>query len=118
MLDMLNRERLSADADPLVVHEPLQRMAEAHALDVYMSGRLDSAGSDGSTLDDRFAAAGIPVVISDQVVALAVSPEAAQDALFDRSGSRGVLVDPAFRRVGIGVVEGPLGVVLVEVVSG
>lgn len=117
VLDLLNRERLAADAAPLVEHEPLQLLAEAHAVDLYTSGMLDENGSDGRGLSDRFADAGLPVVVSDQVVALAVSPEAAQTALFKRSGPRDVLVDPSYRRVGIAVAQGPLGVVLVEVVS-
>ena len=118
VLVMLNRERASEQVDPLVVSGPLAALAQSHAEDVYASGRFAEVSSDGRTLDDRIAAAGIPVVASDQVMALAVTAEAAQEALFDDPEQRMVLTDPIYRRVGIAVVTGPLGVIVVEVLAG
>ena len=117
VLEMLNRRRAGADADPLVMSEPLSELARAHALDVYESGRFGKPSSDSRTFDDRLAAAEIRVVSADQVMAMAVSPEAAQDALFGEEEELAVLTDPDYRRVGIALVKGPLGVILVEVLA-
>ena len=118
ILDMLNRERAAASADPLVVSEPLARLAEAHAVDVYTTGRFGRPSPDGASFEERLGAAEIPVVVADQVMALAVSPAAAQEALFDVDSERSVLTDPAFRKVGLALVNGPSGVILVEVLAG
>ncbi len=118
LLILVNRERASEQVDPLVASDPLSAVARAHAEDVYASGIFAEVSSDGRTLDDRLAIAGIPVVASDQAMALAVTAEAAQDALFDDSDQRDVLTDPIYRRVGIAVVNGPLGVIVVEVLAG
>lgn len=118
LLIILNRQRASEQVDPLVSSGPLSELARAHAEDVYASGRFAEVSSDGRTLDARLASAGIPVVASDQAMALAVTAKAAQEALFDDPGQLTVLTDPIYRRVGIAVVNGPLGVIVVEVLTG
>ena len=118
VLDMVNRERASAGEDPLVMSEPLSLLAHAHAEDVYTSGRFTRVSSDGTSFDARLASADIPVVKADQVMALAVTAEAAQEALFDDATHSAVLVDPVYRRVGIAVAKGPFGVIVVEVLAG
>ena len=118
LLDMINRKRASVGQDPLVASEPLQAIAVAHAKDVYTSGVFGGVSQDGSTLDERLAAADIPVVSADQIMALAVTAEAAQEALFSDDSGVATLQSPGFRRVGIAVVDGPLGVIVVEVLAG
>jgi uncharacterized protein YkwD len=118
VLDMINRERDAAGEDPLVMSEPLSDLARAYGQEVYASGRFTKDGVDGTWLEDRLSAADIPVVSADQVIALAVTSEAAQEAIFSSDADAAILMDPAYRRVGIGVVKGPLGVIVVEVLSG
>ena len=116
--EMLNRERAAAGEDPLVLSAPLTLLAREHAEDVYSTGMFSTTSSDGSVFRDRVADADIPVVTAEQVIALAVSAEAAHEALFEHDDQAAILTDPAFRRVGIAVVKGPLGVIVVEVVAG
>ncbi len=118
VLEMVNRRRVAAGADPLVMSEPLSKLARAHAEDVYTSGRFAKASSDGTSFGERLSQAAIPVVAADQVMALAVSAEAAQEALFGDDAKSAILTDPVYRRVGIAVAKGPLGVIVVEVVAG
>lgn len=118
VLEMLNRGRDSAGVDPLVASEPLSAIARRHAEDVYATGRFGEVSSDGTTFAERLEAADIPVVASDQVMALGITTEAAQEALFSDDDQAAVLTDPVYRRVGIGVVRGPLGVIVVEVLAG
>lgn len=118
LLDMVNRERASAGEDPLVMSEPLRAIALAHAEDVYTSGIFGHLSDAGLSLDDRLAAADLPVVSADQIMALAVNAEAAQEALFADDSQVAALRSPAFRRVGIAVLNGPFGVIVVEVLTG
>jgi uncharacterized protein YkwD/uncharacterized membrane protein required for colicin V production len=117
LLEMVNRERDEAGADPLVTSDALARIALEHAMYVYETGRYGVADAAGGDVHDRLAAADIPVVAADQVMALAVDSESAQGALLDDAGSRSLL-DPGFRRVGVAVVKGPLGTLVVEVLAG
>jgi membrane protein required for colicin V production len=118
LLVKVNRERDAERADPLVISDPLNALARAHAEEVYATGLFAEASADGRTLADRLEAAQIPVVASDQVMALAVTAEAAQEALFSDDEQRAVITDPVYRRIGIAVVKGPLGVIIVEVLTG
>lgn len=117
LLDMVNRERDESGAAPLVTSEALDQVALEHAKYVYETGRYGAVDADGADVHERLAAAGIPVVAADQVMALAVDSEAAQEALLDDGGSRSLL-DPGYRRVGVAVVKGPLGTLVVEVLAG
>ena len=118
LLDMVNRERASVGEDPLVLSGTLRAIAAAHAEDVYTSGIFGRVSGDGLSLDDRLEAAALPVVSADQIMALAVSAEAAQEALFSDGTQVAILRSSAFRRVGIAAVNGPLGVIVVEVFAG
>ena len=118
VLEMLNRERDAAGVDLVVASEPLAEVARGYAVDVYTSGHFSNESRDGITVTERLAAADIPVVAADQVISLAVTAEAAQEALFGDEQQASVLTGADFRRVGIGIAKGPLGVVLVEVLAG
>lgn len=118
LLEMINRERAALGRVPLVASAPLAGLARAHAVDAYTSGRFAGEFSDGATLEDRLEAADVLVVSADQVMALAISAEAAQEALLGAEREAGVLTDRTYRRIGIGAVEGPFGVIVVEIVAG
>ena len=67
---------------------------------------------------DDLQAAGIPVQQADQLVALASSPRAATEALAEDPASLEEMVDRNHLRGGVGVVKGPLGLLVVVVLSG
>jgi membrane protein required for colicin V production len=115
--DLLNRERAAADAAPLARSQVLDDMALRIAEELYTTGRLSDRGRDGSTVEDRLAAADIIVEAADQVVVLASSPRSAHEGLIGDAPSRREMVDRNHRRAGVAVVKGPLGLMLVEVLS-
>lgn len=116
LLDTVNRARDRSGGDPLAESDALTSLARAHAIDVYTSGRFGRDGSDGTPFEDRVQRLEIPIGDSDQVMALALTAKAAQEALLDDDQSSSLL-DPDFRRIGVAALKGPLGVLVVEVVA-
>ncbi len=113
----INRIRVANDAAPLVRNEVLDGLALTYVEELYRDGRLSDVAADGTTIEDRMRAAGIPIQQADQVVALASSPRSATEALGDDPGSLEELVDRNYLRAGVGAVKGPLGLLFVVVLT-
>ena len=114
IFDLLNRERVAADVDPLLRSSGLDGVAFEHATRSYLSGDVEALSDDqvNTLLND----AGMPSIDQSMVVVLAASPEAAHAALSDDVGE--TLVRGGFTRVGVTVVQGPIGLLVVQVFSG
>jgi len=112
--DELNKVRISEGADPLAWSPDLAIVAVARASDVYRSGwlRLDD------DLAEALAAAGVPGTIHTDLVVLAASPDGVVEAIESASAYRDAVTDRKYRKAGIGIVEGPFGLVAVQVLSG
>lgn len=112
--DLLNRERVAADVAPLLRSSGLDQVAFDHAKQGYVTGGIEAL-SDGQ-LGTRLNEAGMPSIDQSMVVVLAASPEAAHAALSDDVGE--ILTREGFTRVGVAVVQGPIGLLVVQVFSG
>jgi len=114
VFDELNTHRIEAGLDPLAWSSDLGVVAVARATRVYRSGLL--------SLDDRLEAAlaaeGVPGTIHGEMVAMAATPQGLAEALSSASAYEKLLIDPSFRLAGVGVVEGPYGLIAVQVLSG
>ena len=114
VFDRLNLERVSAGVDPLAWSGDLAVIAVSRATDVYRSGVL--------ALDDdlagAFRAAGLPGTMHTDMVVLAASPDGLVEAITGASDYAGAVTDPGYRKAGLGVVEGPYGMIAVQVLSG
>lgn len=115
--NLLNRERAGADAAPLVRSERLDALALAYAMEVAETGRLSEVSGDGSTVNERLAAAGVRVAAAEQVVVLAPSVRSGHEALTLKEAAREEMVDRNLRRVGVAAVKVPLGMLLVEILT-
>ena len=71
-----------------------------------------------ATVGNRLVDAGITYRIAGENLALAASPDEVHSGLMDSEGHRANILSPEFRRVGIGVVVGPLGLMAVQVFTG
>jgi uncharacterized protein YkwD len=67
---------------------------------------------------ERMADAGIPYVIVGENLALAATSRTVHKGLMDSPSHRANIVGPGFTRLGVGVVRGPLGLMVVQVFSG
>lgn len=118
MVDLVNRERVAAGLAPVVESDGLSALAEEYARQVYTTGRFSHVGADGSTLDDRLEAAAVPTVRSGEVLVLAISPKSAHAGIMDEPSQRVVILDPGYRAIGVGAIRGPLGLLVVEILTG
>ena len=113
VFDEINVVRIGAGADPLAWSPDLAIVAVARATDVYGSGLLTLDGD----LDAALRAAGVPGTISDDLVVIAASPDGLVEAIVGVDAYRSLVEDPSYRKAGIGVIDGPYGLIAVQVVS-
>jgi uncharacterized membrane protein required for colicin V production len=114
VFDDLNTERVTSGIDPLAWSPDLAIVAVARANEVYRSGflRLDD------DLDAALEAEGIPGTITAEMVVIAATPDGVSEAFVSVDPYLAMITDPAFRKAGVGVVEGPYGLISVVVLSG
>jgi uncharacterized protein YkwD len=118
VFDLLNRARLDGGADPLAWSPALADVAASHATEMYADGYFSHVSAETGTVSDRLAAAGIPFVLAGENLALAATPGQVHDGLMDSTGHRENILRREFRRVGVAAVDGPLGLMTVQVFTG
>lgn len=115
--EMVNVSRVELDVDPLARSDALDKLARDHALALYEAGRLSHNTGDGR-IEARLAVAAIPVVAAGEAVALATSVRSAHELILEDQAGRADLANPAYRRMGVAAVRGPLGLLVVVVFAG
>lgn len=114
VFDELNAERIRSGVDPVAWSPDLAIVSVARANDVYRSGflKLDD------NLDAALKAEGIPGTITSEMLVIAATPHGVSEAFASAEPYQAMTIDPAFRKAGVGVVEGPYGLISVVVLSG
>jgi len=113
-----NDARLAAGVAPLAWSDGLAAVAEAHAEEMYRSGYFSHRSPTTGDVVDRVAAAGIRLHAIGENLALAATPRAVHQALMDSPGHRDNLLRVSFDRIGVAAVDGPLGLMVVQVFGG
>jgi uncharacterized protein YkwD len=108
MLELVNQERTSRGLPPLQPDPTLQAAARGHAVDMWRQGYFAHRGADGRTPAQRMQAAGATFGTAGENLALAPNVETAHRGLMESPGHRANILNPGFRRVGIGVADGGL----------
>jgi uncharacterized protein YkwD len=106
MLALVNGERTSRGLAPLVMDAALQALARAHGVDMFQQGYFSHTGRDGRSPFDRMHDAHITYTAAGENLALAPSTEFAEQGLMNSPGHRANILNPRFRRAGIGVLDG------------
>jgi uncharacterized membrane protein required for colicin V production len=114
VFDDVNRHRIAAGVDPLAWSPDLASVAVERANQVYQSGFLSLDGGLAGALVAR----GVPGTIHAEMVAVAATPQGIAEALSSAEAYEVLITDPTFRLSGVGVVEGPYGLIAVQVFSG
>lgn len=115
---LLNSARVDAGQQPLVWSEGLAAVGQAHAEEMYLAGYVSHVSPITGTVGDRVRGAGIPLVRIGENIGLASSAPAVHAGLMESEGHRANILSSSFDRVGIGLVEGPLGTMAVQVFGG
>jgi uncharacterized membrane protein required for colicin V production len=102
--EKINRDRIEAGLDPLTWSESMSLVAATRAFDVYRSGSFEEV----SPISDRLSAIGMTGTVSDEYLLLAPTADGLADA---------ASIGEGFTTVGIGVVDGPLGLIAVVVLA-
>lgn len=106
MLSLVNQERAKAGVAPLIADEALTRLARLKSRDMidknYFSHQSPTYGSPF----DMMKSAGIRYTTAGENIAGASSVARAHEGLMNSPGHRKNILNPAFTRVGIGIVRG------------
>lgn len=118
IFDLVNIARMDAGVPPLVWDERLAEVAAAYARDMATRGYFGHTSPEGESVVDRIEAAGVPYRLVGENLALAITAEVAHEGLMESEGHRANIEHPEFRNVGIGVMDTPFGLVVVQVFHG
>lgn len=114
VFDSLNRTRIAEGLDPLGWSGDLAVVAVTRASSVYRSGRL----ALDDDLAESMAAQGLPGTINTEMVVLAATPEGVAEAFRGATIYKAAIFDRQYRKAGVGIIDGPYGLLAVQVLSG
>lgn len=116
--DLVNRARIDAGLDPLAWSDALADVGHGHAREMYLEGYFAHQSPTTGDVGDRLAAAGITFSVGGENLALAATVVEVHGGLMDSPGHRANIEGDFYRRIGIAVVRGPLGLMTVQVFTG
>jgi len=115
LLSLLNQARRQHGLPPLVMDGSLRRAARAHSRDMASRGFIGHGSATGSSFADRLVGVVVGGTFVGENVALAGSVEQAHSAFVASGAHLRNIVEPRFRRVGIGVADaGGLGLFITQ----
>lgn len=106
MYELVNQERSKAGSKPLIWKDNLADVARKHSQDMFARGYFSHFSPEGKDVGDRLEAAGISYTYAGENLALAPTLVRAHTGLMNSEGHRRNILDPAFGKIGIGVVDG------------
>jgi uncharacterized protein YkwD len=106
MLDLVNAERTKRDLPPLAMDATLRSLARSYALDLFARGYFSHTSKEGLSPFDRMRNAGVIYGMAGENLALAPTLEQAHDGLMKSPGHRANILNPGFRKICIGVLDG------------
>jgi uncharacterized protein YkwD len=118
LFDLVNGERAAAGLEPLVWSDTYAGVAGDHALAMYSGGFFSHRSEVTGTVADRFTAANVAISMAGENIALAADVTEVHDGLADSPSHYRNMVDARFDTMGAAAVEGPLGLMVVQVFGG
>lgn len=106
MLAQVNEERAKTGAKALEFDGRLVEVARAHSRDMFERGYFSHFSPEGKDVGDRLENTSIYYTFAGENLALAPNVDRAHTGLMNSSGHRRNILDPAFSKVGIGVIDG------------
>lgn len=116
--DLVNRARIDAGLDPLAWSDALAEVGRGHAFEMYLDGYFAHTSPVTGDVGDRLVSAGITYSVAGENLALAATVQEVHGGMMDSPGHRANIEADFYRRIGIAVVEGPLGLMTVQVFTG
>jgi uncharacterized protein YkwD len=106
MLVLVNDERHKQNLPPLKADPELTEVARTHSRDMFARGYFAHVNPDGKDPFDRIKAAKVKFLAAGENLALAQTLILAHNGLMNSPGHRANILQSAFGRVGIGILDG------------
>lgn len=106
MFLLVNEERRKAGLDELELDPEITEVARAHSLDMWQKKYFAHESLDGQDPAERLQEGEVVFMEAGENLALARNIERAHRGLMNSEGHRRNILDPNFRRIGIGVIDG------------
>ncbi len=118
LFDRLNLLRVDRGQAPLEWSSALADVAAGHGAEMYRSGYFSHSSDVTGRVEDRLASAGLLFRVAGENLALNPTVDGVHRGLTESPDHLAAMLDGRFTRVGISVHEGPLGLMVVEVLTG
>ena len=116
--NLLSLERQNENIDGLELNQILSNVAQAYAYEMYVGGFwCHQNPNNGESVNERLSKVGFPFTTVGENLAIASTVRSGHQSLMQSDSHRNTILDNEFRRVGIGVVSGPIGLIIVQVFS-
>lgn len=106
MLEMVNEERAKQGLQPLKADPELAVVARAHSKDMFARGYFAHITPEGKTPSDRIRQANVKFLTAGENLALGQTLSICHTGLMNSPGHRANILQPAYGRLGIGVLDG------------
>lgn len=118
MLLLVNKERAIVGVRELNSDDTLKLVSRAYATDMWERKYFSHYSPEGEDVGDRLTIVNYPYTYAGENLALAPTVITAHIGLMNSEGHRRNILDPSFRRVGIGAIDnGIYGKIFVQVFS-
>ena len=115
---LLLTERSNQNLPPLELSEKLSDIALNYAYTMYQDGFwCHKNPKNGELVGDRLSKQGFPYIDIGENLALSSSVRSGHISLMNSESHKNTILDNEFKRVGIGIVSGPLGLIIVQIFS-
>ena len=115
---LLLTERSKQNLAPLELSEKLSDIALNYAYAMYQDGFwCHKNPKNGELVGDRLSKQGFPYIDIGENLALSSSVRSGHISLMNSESHKNTILDNEFKRVGIGIVSGPLGFIIVQIFS-
>lgn len=106
MFKLVNDERRKRGLPLLTYDDKLSDVAAEHSLDMFKKNYFDHLSPDGHDLAYRLNKHGIYYGFAGENLAMAGSLSAAHEGLMESPGHRANILNPRYRKIGIGIIDG------------
>lgn len=116
MLALVNKERRNHGVHELTWNPEIVPVSRAYAKDMWERKYFSHYSPEGDDVGDRLNKAGIKYFVAGENLALAPTLQSAHTGLMNSEGHRENILNPEFKKVGIGVIDnGYYGKIFVQV---
>lgn len=106
MVSLVNKERTSRGLTALIADTSTTNVARDKSLDMFERRYFSHYDPDGKNAADRMSEANVNYSLVGENLAYAPDLTSAHNGLMNSDGHRANILEPRFRRIGIGVIDG------------